>query len=174
MDDGFVAAPLRRRQVDQAFPLVRAIAPELGVERWRAFANAIIIEPAGVVAPSGIMTVQNTQGYIHGLFSYTMDDHLRHGRVLSVNNFIVLDLFDVAAAAGALLKAMDATARSLSCAAIHTNLPEQYATLPDACDAVLNYFRDDGHAVETLRLFKPLDGANDNRSHPLSGANDAD
>lgn len=116
------------------------------------------------------MTVQNAQGYIHGLFSYTVEEHLRHGRVLTVENFIVLDLFDMAGAADELLNAMDDVAETLGCAAIHTNLPDDYSSLPDYCNWVLSCFRDAGHAVGTLRLSKrmidldpptPPDAAND-------------
>src|SRR3954464_459686 len=79
MTDTYVAKPLARRQIDQAFPVVQTIAPDLGVERWRAFAAAVLaaaeletgdaipagstgqgMEPRGVMAePRGIMTVQN-------------------------------------------------------------------------------------------------------------------
>ncbi|MFT8038231.1 hypothetical protein ACMYM1_23500, partial [Salmonella enterica subsp. enterica serovar Enteritidis] len=81
--------------------------------QWRAFAGALIGRPGPSVAPSGIMTAQNGHGYIHGLFSYTRDQHLHHGPILSVENFIVLDLFDPAAAAATLLRAMDAVAKAL-------------------------------------------------------------
>lgn len=170
MHDGYIgyfAKPLGKRQIDQAFPVVRAIIPDLAVERWRAFASTRItdsdsVAPAEAPDPTGIMTVQNEHGYIHGLFSYTVEEHLRHGRVLAADNFIALDLFDVESAAHALLQAMDRVARGLGCAAIHTNLPENYTALPDYCTSLLGYFRGQGHAVETLRLCKTLDRTNDN------------
>lgn len=174
MDDSFIAKPLGQRQIDQAYPLVRAIAPDLAVERWRAFATAHIgsaESPAG--SATGIMTVQNARGYIHGLFSYAIEEHLRHGRILAVENFVVLDLFDMAGAAEALLHAMEGQARALGCSAIHTTLPETYADFggkgPDSGKSVLSCFRNEGHRTETLRLCKPLDGANDNRVRPAAG-----
>jgi hypothetical protein len=174
MHDAYVAKPLVRRQIDQAFPVVQTIAPDLVVERWRAFAAVLIASgdlesPAPLHAeqveagadtaappahPRGIMTVQNSRGYIHGLFSYTVEEHLRHGRVLAVENFVVLDLFDQGGAAAELLQAMDELAQSLDCAAIHTNLPDNYSSLPEYCNWVLTRFREAGHAVETLRLCK--------------------
>ena len=178
MDDGFVAKPLGKRQIDQAFPVVRAILPDLGVERWRAFAAAVIDRAQGAadarVPRSGIMTVQNERGYIHGLFSYVTEENLHHGKILSVDNFIVHDLFNLPGAAAALLRAMDGIARGLGCSAIHTNLPQAYSTSADYCNPVLNSFREGGHALETLRLCKPLDGANDNRSRPLPTAHDGE
>ena len=184
MHDTYVAKPLIRRQIDQAFPVVQTIAPDLDVDRWRDFAAAVLSgrelesenEPTvrlgegAAPHPRGIMTVQNARGYIHGLFSYTAEEHLRHGRVLTVENFIVLDLFDMAGAADELLNAMDRVADDLGCSAIHTNLPDDYSTLPDYCNWLLTCFRDSGHEVETLRLCKqmidlnsptPPDAAND-------------
>ena len=177
MLDSYVAKPLGRRQIDQAFPIVQTIAPDLGMERWRAFAAAVITAgdvgakpDSGASRPRGIMTVQNPRGYIHGLFSYMVQENLRHGRVLSVDNFIVLDLFDLAGAAEALLDAMDRTAAALGCKAIHTSLPDNYSSLPEYCNWLVGCFRESGHTVETLRLCKrftetggpaPLPPAND-------------
>ena len=165
MHDTYVAKPLTCRQIDQAFPVVQTIAPDLDVERWRDFAAAVLsaqelefgeesterIEAA--LRPRGIMTVQNARGYIHGLFSSTVEEHLRHGRVLAVENFIV---FDMAGAADELLNAMDSVAEGLGCTAIHTNLPDDYSSLPDYCNWLLTCFREAGHAVETLRLCKQM------------------
>lgn len=187
MDDCYVAKPLASRQIDQAYPVVRAFAPDVGVERWRAFANAMLADSArrragrrggtgeeDTVALAGIMTVQSKRGYIHGLFSYGVDEHLRHGRILQVENFVVLDLFDPAAAAAVLLRAMDQLARGFSCGAIHTNLPDRMRDGGDLPSSILNYFRTEGHAVDTLRLCKALDGANDNAVAAGECANDGE
>src|SRR3954470_22641826 len=118
MHDTYVAKPLIRRQIDQAFPVVQTIAPDLDVERWRDFAAAVLAvqelefesgstgRMEAAPHPRGIMTVQNARGYIHGLFSYTVEEHLRHGRVLAAENFIVLDLFDMAGAPGEVVDAI--------------------------------------------------------------------
>ena len=42
MHDTYVAKPLIYRQIDQAFPVVQTIAPDLDVERWRDFAAAVL------------------------------------------------------------------------------------------------------------------------------------
>lgn len=184
MDESFFAKPLGRRQIDQAYPLICAIAPALTVDRWRAFAAAMIGEGSAAAGPgggarrnagmptgsmpTGIMTVQNANGYLHGLFSYTVEQDLRHGRALVVDNFVVLDLFDLPGAAEVLLHAMDGLARDLGCTAIHTNLPEPYAALstqeaPSGTGSrVLDCFRGEGHRTETMRLCKAFGGANDN------------
>ncbi|PWC83423.1 hypothetical protein TSH100_20625 [Azospirillum sp. TSH100] len=169
MDDGFIAKPLGRRQIDQAYPLVCAIAPGLGVGQWRAFAAAVLdgatmggSEKDGSPASRGIMTVQNAQGYLHGLFSYAAEPHLLHGRTLCVDNFVVLDLFDVAGVAEALLRAMEGVARRLGCAAIHTTLPDRTVRHGSRRDPIPDCFRTEGHRQETVRFCKDLAVVNDN------------
>lgn len=199
MDDGFIAKPLGRRQIDQAYPLVCAMAPGLGIDRWRAFAAAVLDSAtlgggaegvggdgaAGEGRPPGsrgIMTVQNAQGYLHGLFSYTAEPHLLHGRTLCVDNFVVLDLFDVAGVAEALLRAMEGLARRLGCAAIHTTLPDRPAhtvSRPDSLqgpcrDPIPDCFRTEGHRRETIRFCKDLAVVNDNAVTPAEGRRDAE
>ncbi|SMH56767.1 hypothetical protein [Azospirillum agricola] len=189
MDDSFIAKPLGRRQIDQAYPLVCVIAPGLAVEQWRAFAAAVLDangltngganggtnDAAGgsPVSRTGIMTVQNAHGYLHGLFSYAIDDDLRHGRVMSVENFVVLDLFDVAGVAATLLRAMDGLARGLGCTAIHTTLPERYSSAGTTNNPITESFLVQGHRHETIRLCKAVDGVNDNRV-PATGLRDAE
>jgi len=190
MDDGFIAKPLGRRQIDQAYPLVCAMAPGLGVDQWRAFAAAVLdsatlgSSPGGgagegrLPASRGIMTVQNAQGYLHGLFSYTAEPHLLHGRTLCVDNFVVLDLFDVAGVAEALLRTMEGLARRLGCAAIHTTLPDHVAR--QECrhgsrrDPIPDCFRTEGHRQETIRFCKDLAVVNDNALTPAQGWRDAE
>jgi len=195
MDDGFIAKPLGRRQIDQAYPLVCAMAPGLGVDQWRAFAAALLDSAtlgsstegaagdgdAGkgrLPASRGIMTVQNAQGYLHGLFSYTAEPHLLHGRTLCVDNFVVLDLFDVAGVAEALLQAMEGLARRLGCAAIHTTLPDRL-TRHDSLqgshrDPIPDCFRTEGHRQETIRFCKDLAVVNDNSLTLADGRRDAE
>nr|WP_255635714.1 hypothetical protein [Azospirillum sp. 412522] len=165
--------PLGRRQIDQAYPLVCAIAPGLGVGQWRAFAAAALdggaVDGAGGgtgndnrPANRGIMTVQNARGYMHGLFSYAAEPHLLHGRTLSVDNFVVLDLFDVTGIAETLLQAMEDLARRLGCAAIHTTLPDRHIPRDSRRDPVPDCFRTVGHRQETIRFCKDLAVVNDN------------
>lgn len=173
MDDSFIAKPLGQRQIDQAYPLVRAVAPDLGVEQWRAFAAAFL---ARREAPGGIMTVQNARGYIHGLYAFTVEQSLRHGRILAVTNVVVLDLFDMTGPAETLLRSMEGLARGHGCSAIHTTLLQGAAPAePASQPSLLGCFRNEGYWADSVRLCKPLDGANDNRARPRpSDARDAE
>jgi len=187
MDDLYVAKPLGSRQIDQAFPVVSASVPDLEVERWRNFATGVLGDAGGrrngrgrTATPpeeetpglAGIMTVQSRRGYIHGLFCYAVEEDLRHGKVLAVDNFVVLDLFDTEAAASVLMRSMEHLARSFGCCAIHTQLPDP-GQAPVEHNPMLRAFRNDGHVVENLRLCKPLDGANDNAANrPVAASGD--
>lgn len=186
MDDSFIAKPLGRRQIDQAYPLVCAIAPGLGVGQWRAFAAALLDSATvggnakngggndGLPAARGIMTVQNAQGYMHGLFSYTVEVQLLHGRTLCVDNFVVLDLFDVAGPAETLLQAMEGLARRLGCAAIHTTLPDRYMQRDTRRNPIPDCFRTEGHRQETVRFCKDLAVVNDNAPAVVDGRRGAE
>lgn len=188
MDDSFIAKPLGRRQIDQAYPLVCAIAPGLGIDQWRAFAAALLDSATmgssskggngggggagtdGLPAARGIMTVQNAQGYMHGLFSYAVEPQLLHGRTLCVDNFVVLDLFDIAGPAETLLQAMEGLARQLGCTAIHTTLPERYLPRDSRRNPIPDCFRTEGHRQETVRFCKDLVVVNDNAPDLPGGA----
>jgi len=156
MDTGFIAKPLTARQIDQAFPLVQVLAPGLGVDRWRAFARAVIPDDGPRPAPTGIISIQNGNGYIHGLFSYARTQDLCHGTVLAVENVIVLDLFDMAGAALTLVGAVDRLAAVLACTAIHTSLDSGEGTPCGRGRSLLDAFRESGHAIECRRLCKVL------------------
>lgn len=178
MDDSFIAKPLGRGQIDQAYPLVCAMAPGLGIDQWRAFAAALLDSATvgssagkdGLPAARGIMTVQNAQGYMHGLFSYAVEPQLLHGRTLCVDNFVVLDLFDVAGPAETLLQAMEVLARQLGCTAIHTTLPERYMPRDSRRNPIPDCFHTEGHRQETIRFCKDLVVVNDNTPGRPGGA----
>lgn len=174
MDDDFIVKPLGRRQIDQAYPLVCAILPGLAVDQWRAFAAVLLDDTNAAASRTGIMTVQTAHGYLHGLFTYAVEPQLQHGRVLSVDNFVVLDLFDVAGVAGTLLQAMEGLARGLGCAAIHTTLPERYIPADSRRNPIPDCFRVEGHRQETIRFCKHLPVVNDNHPAEPAGRREAE
>ena len=152
MSDLFSLLPLGPRQIDQAYPIVQSILPDLDVSVWRDFAEQIAARPE---EQAGIITVQN-QGYIHGLFSYAIEPHLIHERVLLIDNFFVLDLFNQRALAEALLDAVDALAKRLKCRAILTAVPRQPEDAANQGNWVLDRFRAWGYTLEKSTLCKDL------------------
>ncbi len=170
MHDQYEAIPLKRQRIDQAFPVVRTAFPKLGLERWRSFAEELVgpdegarrRKPAGaanvaanvvelpVPKPRGIVAAQLGRHYIHGVFAYHVVPSLCHGRVLQVDLFVALDLFDPAACAEALMREMDRLAKVLQCEAVHVSLPRKPS------EDLVARFADLGHAEEGVRLCKDL------------------
>lgn len=153
MSDLFSLLPLGPKQIDQAYPVVQSIIPDLDVSVWRDFAEQIGARPED---QAGIITVQN-KGYIHGLFSYAIEPHLLHGRLLLIDNVFVLDLFNPRAVAEALLDAVDGLAARLTCGAIQTTLPRLgEAGTKDRRDWLFEQFQTRGHVIENTVLCKRL------------------
>lgn len=141
MMDGFTAKPLSLNKINQAYALVRTARPAVTADVWRDVATDFLSASAAEsAAPRGVITVQNDQGYILGLFCYAACDHLRHGRALAVENLMALDLFDSVGAMGALLRAMEDLARRLGCAAVLAETPAHCRTGSDSCRLVSDWF----------------------------------
>ncbi len=150
MPDLFTAKLLDRPQIDQAYPVVQSVLPNLRVEDWRQQADKLIDAPD---AQSGIMTVQH-RDYIHGLFCFRTERGLQHARVLIAETFIVLDLFNAAAAVRALIAAMDRLAEELGCDAIQASLPAGEICTPDYRRWVLEQLGQLDQRVHSVILLK--------------------
>jgi len=159
MPDRYICKALDARRIDQAFPIVQTGFPQLGLDRWRRYAQEMIgshgtgdgkVVALPMAQPSGIIVVQIGHGYIHGLFSYQVVNTLHHGRTLQVDLFVALALFDPRVTVEALLEEMDRVARQHRCDAIHLSLPKT----PDAPQ--LARFHELGHQLEGIRLCKAL------------------
>jgi hypothetical protein len=157
MSGPFAAKELTGGQVAQAFPLIQSVAPHLTLEQWNCFVDLVTNLAGGVQHPqAGIMTIQNNRGYIQGLFSYTVEANLNHGRVLSIDNFVAFDLVDRDKAIEAMFGAMDDIAYGLGCHAIHVHLPESLTAPPRGRKGLLRVFEEADHRVETVGLCKDL------------------
>lgn len=138
-------AALPRECIAQAYPLVQNALPGLRLGDWTDYACDLIAGNRGG-APSGILAAEQRPGWLAGLCAYRGQRDLAHGRILSIEHFIVLSLFDERRIAAALGAAIEATARRHGCAAVHTQLPDA------ADDVALNALRGLGHRAES-RLF---------------------
>lgn len=151
--------PLPHRQVDQAFPLVQLAAPGLTLDRWRAYAAALVGAGNGHghrPQPQGIVTAQDAKGYIHGLFCYAVQDDLSLGRALGVQHFVVGSLFDPRGVADTLLDCMESIARELECTAIHADLSRIQASPARCHDLFVERFESHGHRPDGVRFSKRL------------------
>lgn len=112
-------------RLQQAYPLLQNCDPALSLESWQAFAGALVAESQGsgaLPSESGIISVENEQGYITALFTYRCSEDLYLGRLLTAENFIAFDFLDPRACAKALIEAMEHLCRQLSCQGVRSFL----------------------------------------------------
>jgi len=143
------AQPLRPECIAQAYPLIQAALPEVPLEAWMAFAQALVLHRDR--PETGIISIVSEQGYIAGLSSYRVDHSLRHGHSLMADHFVAIDMFDRRAVVHALAEAVEALAREHRCGAVHTALLEK-----NSADDTATALARRGHRVESVRLCKIL------------------
>lgn len=144
MPDRFTALPLHPSRIDQAYPVVVTSLPGLTIDVWRTYAHSMLSPPksrsdvppaaAGewqtAAHPTGGLTVVQTDiRCIHGLFAWLALPSVRHQRVLQLDLFVALDMFDSPCTAEAMLREANRLAHLQDCSAIHLSLPH---TLPGA------------------------------------------
>ncbi len=150
---------LARRQLDQAFPLVHLAEPELGLERWRAFAGGLVAaESDGMVSGAappperGIVTAQDPASYIHGLFCYRLRQDLLADRSLEVSHFCVCSLVDPSGVAEALLNGIDILAGRLDCPQVCVELSEGASAVMNCRRLLIERFETFGHRADGVRF----------------------
>lgn len=131
---------LRPERVDQAFPLIQAIAPTVTLAEWRAFAAPLLPQPGQTAHPhgnsphgtgphggnphGGILVAEDERGYMAGLVAYRLQHDLTTGPVLVAEHFVAFDFFERDRIADALARALEGLAAGHRCAAIETVLPD--------------------------------------------------
>lgn len=142
-------------QLDQAFPLIQAIAPSITLEEWRAFAEPLLEKPSGAPqAQGGVLIAEDERGYISGLVAYRVQQDLMHGSVLVAEHFIAFDFFERDRIADALARALEGLAAGHRCAAIHTMLPEGVERARRQW--LVEMLQHRGHAPHCFALQKPM------------------
>ena len=114
---------LDRDTVLMALPVIREAAPEMTVERLRAYVENLTRNGDDSESPSGILAARSPNGYIRALATYRTTLELRWGRTLVVDNFLVPGPLYNRMCASALLDALDALAAKHHCVAIEAQLP---------------------------------------------------
>jgi GNAT superfamily N-acetyltransferase len=151
MSETYHVQPLAPEQVAQAFPLVKAIVPDVTLERWLVYAGPFLQQPEGQAARR-ILTVQCDKGYIHGLAFCRCKPDLRLGCILEVENFVSLDLIGGKRAGRALLKAAEQQARDWGCGHLRLSLLDGETR----GHPVTAEIRNSGYCQEPDRLAKQL------------------
>jgi hypothetical protein len=111
----FYVVALGFREADSAFPLIRAIAPEVTLDQWLAYVERRCRE-------GGLMGLIGTDGALIGLFSWRLGERLRHGRVLALDDFVTFELSQSAPGRETLLRAAEELGRSLGCTGLEVRL----------------------------------------------------
>ncbi len=147
-------------RVNQAFPLIQAIAPNVSLEEWQAFAQPLLSRgtdtttaPGGIL-PGGILIAEDERGYIAGLVAYRLQRDLLHGPVLVAEHFIAFDFFERDRIADALARALEGLAAGHRCAAIHTVLPDGIERARRQW--LIDMLQHRGHAPHCFALQKPM------------------
>ncbi|KPF71810.1 hypothetical protein IP69_04790 [Bosea sp. AAP35] len=118
MQGGYTVAPLSPETSDAAFLLVGALAPGLGIARWRRYCDG---PDAGAGASEPRLEVRvaiNPRGHVQGLCLWSQARHAVHGRILDVPIFIVASAADESGVAAALVEDLCTIAGRLDCAAL--------------------------------------------------------
>ncbi len=103
--------------VDRVFPLLRAVAPALGLDDWRAYFEALAADTAQEDREEAIIAV-NSGGYVKGLCICVVRGHRHYGRLLDAPVFVVASAADSERVAAALLGALQAIGERSQCSGI--------------------------------------------------------
>ncbi len=152
MTGRYIVKHLSVDRVDQAYPLLQSATGDLSLEKWRSYAATRSV-PGGVIPDGGggVVCVEKSQGYIHGLFDYRIDVDLHCGRTLVCANIVALDLFDIKPVLAILFEEMGSLAKHHRCQAVHISVPR-------AGVALVPRLEDVGYSVGSVGLCKRLSG----------------
>lgn len=111
----FYVVALHLAEAEAAFPLIRAIAPEIMLDQWLDYVERRCRE-------GGLMGLIGTDDALIGLFSWRLGERLRHGRVLALDDFVTFELSQAAPGREALLRAAEKLGRSLGCTGLEIRI----------------------------------------------------
>jgi hypothetical protein len=107
----YTIKPIAKEGVDRAFPLMRAVAPDLSLQEWRQYCRDGGAKEETVVAI-------NSTGYVKGLCIFSVRDHMGYGRLLDVPLFVVASAADADGVGGELLRFLEATRDGEACSGV--------------------------------------------------------
>lgn len=145
---GFTVLPLTSAEFRPAYPLIRAVAPQVSLAEWLRFArHATGRARAG---REGVTTVRHAgRAFPSGLCCWRRDMDLTAGLVLTAEHIIAVDLLDAAPVFDALAAELERIAARLGCRAVRSVLH------PDAT-ALAQRLREGGHQPAATLLSKPV------------------
>lgn len=124
----FSVIELEASQLDSAYPLVRTFAPEVSLKRWRDYGKRVLED-------GGLLGLAGAEGMLFGLLSYRKHERLP-GPVLTVDDFVTVELSRAAPGRQLLCEAAEAIARDLGCAAVELRLASRGFVASDSSRAL--------------------------------------
>ena len=137
-------------QADSAYPLIRAIAPEVTVEGWRDYVQRRY-------RMGGLLGLHSATDGIVGLLSYRLGERMRHGLVLALDDFVTFELSQAAPGRKALLAAAERLALDLGCTGLELRLSARGFAEMDGARA--QGWTSLGLSLDSVIFVKPLSAA---------------
>lgn len=154
---------LDRDMIDRAYPLVRGIASGITLDRWVRFARPLV-SSRSASRPRGLMTIQNTAGYILGLYGFEVRDELQVNRTLCVENIIIASIPGREAIWAAVIDSAENLAKLHGCEAIRAGLQDDLDPAASHDRSwIAASFESAGYALEGVRACKRIE--TDDRVH---------
>lgn len=111
----FYVVALGVAEADAAYPLVRAIAPEVSSHEWRDYVRRRCRD-------GGFKGLFDDNELLVGLFSYRFGERLRQGRVLALDDFVTFELSQTAPGRRLLMSVAEVFARRNGCTGIEVRI----------------------------------------------------
>ena len=157
MSKRYVVKPLGEGQVLQAYPLVQSAVPHLTLEQWMGYAEELCSGERPGETGVGVMSAQNPDGYIYGIYCHEVETDIKHGRILKVSNLVTANLYDSAGIMDRMIDSMIDMARDSGCVAVQVDLPQEIANGPQSVESPANMLRGAGYRLASVALCRPVD-----------------
>jgi hypothetical protein len=157
MSKRYVVKPLGEGQVLQAYPLVQTAVPHLTLDQWMDYAEGFCGVKRPIRDDPGVMSAQNPDGYIYGIYCHEVETDIQHGRVLKISNLVTANLFDSAGIMDKMINSMIDKARDSDCVAVQVALPEETGRGPQPLEGTVSMLRDAGYRLASVALSKPIE-----------------
>lgn len=157
MSKRYVVKPLGEGQVLQAYPLVQTAVPHLTLEQWMGYAEELCGRRRADNSNTGVMSAQNPDGYIFGIYCHEVETDIQHGRVLKISNLVTANLYDSAGIMDKMIDSMIDKARDSDCVAVQVDLPEEAGRGPQPVEGTASMLRGAGYRLASVALCRPVD-----------------
>ncbi|MGQ0589990.1 MAG: hypothetical protein ACT4N8_10755 [Sphingosinicella sp.] len=156
----FTVTHLDDDRLNEAYPLVRAAAPNVGPAQWRDYAGWLRWADGGVLAAFAAGST------LHGIAAYCRDDSLRYGRSLRVDMIVTFELGRTSPVRVALCEALEQLAREKHCDSLAVVMPSRGYS--DPVGAKSEGWSALGFTLDSVCFRKALTQAEADRHAPLA------